>query len=384
MKSTLNVLKKILFLSILLTISCSKPNLINNKVYETFPLIYTSTKHLIIDVTIEGKNYPFLIDSAAGTVIFDNLIETYTPELITQRKIYGINGKPIPSKVVLIKHLAIGNIQFEEVIANHVGRLPITCSENIYGILGRDIMRFLIWQFDFQKGKITVVLDKEQLIIPHNSFKIPIKKHPKNFVLSVDTTLDSIALPNIIIDTGSNAYLSTSFNSLIELNYKQGNIKGMGSIGLGGASYRKSAFSNIDNFCLQDLCIQSISTDISENSLDLLGLGFFKNYLTTINWKDQELILSPYEKQNFYYEGFGIKPVFDKTIGKLLIKSIVENSIAEHVGLTLGDTIISINKVKMQDQRSFCNLNYTSLDSLNMEVYKYGKLNDFVLKKHPY
>jgi len=371
-----------LFLPVL---SCkNSPQLITKEVSESIPFYYSYTGHILVDIVVNNKTYPFLVDSAAGTVVFDNFLQSNPLELIGSMNILDGNGKLIPSKVYHLKQLQLGSSQFKNMYVNHIPKFPLTCSGGIFGILGRDIMKLLIWQFDFKNQNINLFLTKNQLPIAKNSFIIPIKKSTTTAQLYLQAKVDSMLIDDITIDTGSNGFLSLNSEDFENTYHKRTKIKGIGSIGLGGASTKETFYSKVNKFCLQDVCVNNLDLDISKNSSKLIGLGFFKNFLTTINWKDQELTLSPYDKQNFQFKSFGLKMRYEEEGEVLIVKSLTEDSPPDSLGIELGDTIQSINGIAINSETVFCNLNLRRLDTINMDIKKGDLTKQYRLYKYFY
>ena len=118
--------------------------------------------------------------------------------------------------------------------------------------------------------------------------------------------------------------------------------------------------------------------------MNLLGLSFFRNFKTTISWKDKELILEPYEERNFQICGFGYSARFNETTDALLIKSVCKGLPADSLGIRPGDTVRSINGHQMNTESQYCNFSYKDLKQVTLELERDGTTRAITLQKQDF
>ena len=263
--------------------------------------------------------------------------------------------------------------------------------DEVYGLIGPNIMRHLVWEIDFQKQIIVLSkrLDKRQ----RDSISIEIPLNGSNY-LSTNIKFRSNGISKKVrIDFGNPEALSLTEDLLIEdsLNFKKKKILGIGSKGLG---YANNNMSLDDQFYLVDSLIfvrsgysvSNIPVDASPSSFNFLGLGFFKKYKTIISWKDRVLILSPYDSiQNFVWKTHGFSTEYNEQNNKVEIASITDNTPASRAGLPLFSEVVSINQKTFSTPQSYCEFEDSKLtnDTINIKVKHNDLIQVFELIKEP-
>jgi predicted metalloprotease with PDZ domain len=96
-----------------------------------------------------------------------------------------------------------------------------------------------------------------------------------------------------------------------------------------------------------------------------IGKHFLKQYIVTLDWKNQQIMLSPSNSvKDDSLMSFGLSIYFVDE--KLVIGTIYKNSSASQMGLTIGDQIIAINGTDYSNatQDDYCALTQKSLSNL--------------------
>lgn len=89
----------------------------------------------------------------------------------------------------------------------------------------------------------------------------------------------------------------------------------------------------------------------------IIGNKFMRDYVVTIDWKYQEIVLSSFKpNKERRYHTFGFSPSFKD--GIIVIGSIYKNSSADREGLKINDQIVQINTI---DCRGLTHTNYCEL-----------------------
>jgi hypothetical protein len=359
---------------------------------DTIPFTYSSSGHIIIQVKLNGDNklYPFILDCGAANFIFSDRIN----ELNLSKNGFGIgagaNGNIFITRIRHIDSLGIGKIKFRSVNAKEVKFNP-NCFDEIYGLIGTGIMHHLDWQIDFEK-KIIVMADsivKSQIKEPN--FVIPLSKNQFSNHLSTLVKFGKNKEPHsLFIDTGNSGMAFMDEKDIINdsLHTRFVNVFGKSTSGLGNIKKkdRNEKIYLVDSVYLgeSDFPVFDMPINASPKASNLLGLGFFKHYKTTISWKRKELILEPYTaQQQFIWETYGFKMEFDEQTGKTTICSIIENTPADQADIPLNAEVISINNFRFINEASLCNYRLTGgLDeSIDLIVIKDSVKTTYQLKK---
>lgn len=398
MKILINIILSTIFFSIIIFIvstaylynilkTVEQVELVNETINESIPFYYSSTNHIVIDVKINGskKKYPFILDSGANTMVFDNLLKEQNLPDIGDSFSIGAGGGFLFPDIYQVNHLDIGNIKFKNINVESINKLPLVCLENIYGILGKEAMRHLIWQINFEKKEITIVSEKKQLTFNENATFIPVKENRYGHQLYVRTeiNLDSQKL-DLIIDLGNSGYATVNLKKIEFSKGRRIGMLGNPHVGLDGANKSKSITQEIKDFRIGDITLPHFSISGNDVPISMLGLGFFKNYRTTISWKDRELILEPYKNQSFGRKGFSYSARFDEKENALLVKAVYKGLQADSLGIQPGDKILSLNGQIMDDASKYCSFDYKGIDKLTLELEQNGTTRKVTLEKRDY
>jgi len=360
--------------------------LVSENVNETIPFYYSPSGHMLVDVQINGSKtkYPFILDSGATSYVFKNMLEQQDLPDIGNGFAIGAGGGMFFPDIHQVDQLTLGNIVFKNVAAESIEKLPISCPENIFGILGKEAMQHLVWQIDFETEQMFIVSEKSQLTFGENTDTIKLSENQYGHQLYVNTKLgaDSIKA-KFVVDLGNSGYASINTKDLKKNKGRIIEMIGNASVGLDGADKSKAMLQEVNNFQIGDLTVPHFSIYASDTPMALLGLGFFKNYKTTISWKDNELILEPYAEQYFGRKGFGYNARYDKEADALMIKAVCKGYAADKVGLSPNTKIISLNGEVMDTADKYCNFSCSG-DQLELVYEQDGVQRTAVLEKQDY
>ncbi|MFD2909684.1 aspartyl protease family protein [Flavobacterium ardleyense] len=303
---------------------------------------------IILKVTIENEVYDFILDTGASNVISKELAEKLNVIPLGTEEVGDINKKKQQLKYTKIDDIQIGGINFKETIAAKVdlnsGELACIKAD---GLIGANLMRFAVWDFDFKNQLITISSDEKKLNIPSDAIesKVYIGTASK---LSMTTQVNGKTVLKNLVDLGntSNAYLSYSAFIKQKKSQKITNyVKGSGytSIGMYGKAEPKNEYSvKIDNIKIGDHIITNKIMGVKSGSTNL-GLPFFKNYRLILNWKSKRLkMIQQSASLNTELNHFGFNPTFEEN--KIFVGFIYNDTEASKV-LQFGDQIVQINGI---------------------------------------
>ncbi len=361
--------------------------LVNENVKETIPFYYSPSRHMIVEVRINGskEKYPFILDSGATTYVFKNMLDQQDLPDIGNGFAIGAGGGMLFPDIHQIDQLMLGNIEFKNVSAESIEKLPISCTDDIYGILGKEAMQHLVWQIDFEKEEIQVVSELDQLAFEEAIDTIKLSENPFGHQLYVTAKLGADSLKTrLTVDLGNSGYASTNIKEVEKVKGRSIDMIGNASVGLDGENKSKAMVQEIENFQIGDIILPRFSVSASDTPMGLLGLGFLKNYKMTISWKDDALILEPYAQQYFGRKGFGFGARYDEKANALIIKSIYMGFAANKVGLLPGAKVISLNGALMDTADKYCAFSFKGFEQLTMTFEQDGVEQTVVLDKMDY
>lgn len=365
----------------------------NFSITDTIPFSYSNSGHILIDVKVEGseRTYPFILDSGASNMIFENKSSEFNFKNNGIGIGIGVNGSFFFTSIKKVDSFKIETLEFENFNVAEI-KQSFDCFDCIYGIIGTGLMHQLNWQIDFQNKKIIVSKEFKNLNIGTNKIELKLRENQFSHHIQLPIRFsEKSPFSYVNVDLGNSGNLSLNENLILKdsLDLEFRKVNGFRTSGLGDSKTRVSndkiylaktlffgANFNIDNFSFKS----------NPNSLDLLGLGFFKNYKTTISWQHKKLILEPYNnKSDFLGKSFGFSYKYDEDTQKVLVSSIIEKSVAEKRDLILNSEIISLNNLTQIDKSNFCEIG--EIMAVNDTIYlstKYeNEVNKYKLIKEP-
>ena len=330
------------------------------------------------------KTYPFILDSGAKNILFEKKSSSFELEKNGFNIGMGSNGNFFTSGILKVNKLQIGDLVFKKTHMQLVD-FEAECL-NAYGLIGNGIMRHLVWQIDFDK-KIIIISDEiEDQNIDDNSKHFKLSENPFGHQLSIPLQLNNGESIKATIDLGSNGNLSLDEKYLLKdslkLEFKQ--VYGYGPSGLGDSEDEefKERIYLVDslNFVGSDYKIIEFPVHAGPESLNLLGLGFFTKYKTTISWKDKKLIITPYDSiQNFKWRTSGFGTMFKDEV---TINAIFQNSSSSNLDIDLKDKVVSINGFKPLNESEYCQMKkyLRKKDTLLLELENKRKIIEVIKK----
>lgn len=361
--------------------------LVSEKVNEIIPFYYSQTAHMLVDISINDskEKYPFILDSGASSYVFQNLLDKHELSDIGNGLAMGTGGSFYFPDIYQIDKLKLGDIEFKNVAAESIEKIPFSCVDDVYGILGKEAMQHLIWQIDFNKKQIQVVSAKNQLNFKENAETIYLEENEFGHQLYVETVLGNDPVTKrFTVDLGNSGYASISSDEIEHQTGRKIEMIGNAGAGLDGEDKSETFLQEINDFQIDNLVVPQFSISASGTPMNLLGLGFLENYRTTISWKDQELILEPYEQQNFGRKGFTFSARYDTDADALLIKAIYKNMAADKLGIRPEAKIISLNGALMDTEDKFCEFDFSVIDQLTLVYEQEGSQKNATLDKVDY
>lgn len=347
---------------------------------------YSPSGHLLIDVYINGndKPYPFIIDNGATTIIFDNLLE----ELDLNRMAF-LPTRDANKNISIGSVYRIDTIKLENgIVVTDISSLSINpnffnCNKNVYGLIGKEVLENFVWQFNFKEQTYTVTSDVKNLKFNENTIEIPFNAASNYYdLLTININKNEERIVEIDLGSTGGIKYELPVDSL-DYFYKNKNIEtlGVNSYGLNGydENSNKTSYVFIDSISIDGNQFYNLESRVSKKSSNLLGLQFFKNFRTTLDFPNKLLILEPYDSLNFYPKHFGI--TFKMEDKKLRVSSLIENTAPHQFGIKIGDEVLKLNNLKVDDSFDYCNLDYYKKDTLRITIKKDETIKEYIITK---
>lgn len=307
---------------------------------------------IIIEAELKGNKYNFLLDTGAPTVISRDLFNKLGLKIQGKQNVSDFNSNISTLDFALIENITIAGIHFQNIgtsvydlEGNHFKCL------NIEGIIGANLMKNTIWDFNFPKNTITIK-DKEyynQLDMKNmykTKFFIGYDKTP-----SIISKVDGNKVLNTIVDLGYNGGVNISNKVYEKLNPIHSiQAKGMHNVGIYEEEINETInLARIDEFSIGNMNLKNQTITFNDLSGNVIGLDFFKNTHLILNWFDKEMLIdkSLNLDRTKNIKSFGYTLNFKDNY--LYISAIYNNSEASKKGLQVGDKIVMIDGVNYEN-----------------------------------
>jgi len=325
-----------------------------------------------IKVMIAGKEHRFLFDTAAPTIIPENLVDQLHLQTVGPRQTLNDSaGRHLDRSLYKLPLLKTGDAAFRDFgvfTGNFENNFPFSCL-GFDGILGYTFFKDLNVKLDYSKQEIT--LSDNQ--IPHDGY-IPVDIQFEPVHGPLITARFPFGDAYFEIDTGKNAGIQLGDPGVIPEFQKQGYVSrkmsGTFSSSIGGVNTDSLEVTYLarDFSIGAALPIRSFPISVDNSGAFLIGNDFLKHFTIILDLQNQKAYFQGAGK-NVIEEGFkdtfGFTPFWTKETG-LTISAITENTPASSAGLQIGDRILSMNNkdVSAMNADGFCLLlRYPTLDN---------------------
>lgn len=366
--------------------------MVSDSIIDTIPFTYSSTGHIVIPVHIQGSKeaFSFILDTGASNMIFSS----HKDQFNFKRNGFGIGlGSSLnffTTKINSCNALQFGAFRFEGVNFKEIN-INSDCIDEICGIIGTGIMHNLEWQIDFSNMHIIIADSLEHLQIADDAISLPLQQNSFTSHLHVKIKFRKNKRPHsVLIDVGNNGTLNLKQSPILKdsIAFETKKVFGIDSNALGKEKIAESEdiYYLADSLYLGNFSVCQIPIHAAPKSLNMLGLGFFKHYKTTISYKTSQLFLEPYQNApSFIWETYGFFTEYDKDSDQPIISNIVENSSAANNNVPLYAKILSINDFVFSNKESYCEyINSKSLgEPLKLTLNNNGEIEKYYLESAP-
>ena len=322
--------------------------------------------YITIQVKIDTSTYDYIFDTGGYNTVTSKIMEN--AKLLPLMDVEVGSSNKIKSKIKLSKvpSLQIGKTIFQDV---GVFNLDFSASPviNCYtngGLIGKSVIREAIWQIDYRKSVIR---------ISDNLASMPFLDNGEKIKIELDKTLNPFL--NLLINGKQEKFmLDFGYGGLISLTEKSASylksdkvltIEGEGDISANGILREKTFITLLENISIGKTELKNqVAYYSASNNYNLLGSELTKYFIVTLNFKDEELILTPYNNAENSFETFGFN--INSDTNKIYVSKIFNGLNAQKAGLLLNDEVISING-KQLSSFSNCDRYFYVKNILNTE-----------------
>lgn len=326
-----------------------------NEFVETINFDY-QRRLIFIEAEINGIPRRFMLDTGAPNVITKQLQEELGLPSVFRQKITDSQNESAVQEFVVLDSVKLGNVKFNETIAVVLEwdkSIELQCL-GIDGLIGANLMRNAFWQIDFQEQQLTLTNEYKNLIIPEGAdtmvFKAKLQGTPY-----VSAKIGEETSSRITVDSGSSGEISLGLDRFRELT-QQPRIKSYGylSAGVYGSQIDTSYSMFVDSLQLGGLWLEKEWIELEDNASDLVGNIFWEQFLMTINWESNQILLNRRKERELDLKHYGFAAKFRNN--QLYVGVLHEGFAPERADIEIGDVILELNGVSVKniDQESYC------------------------------
>ena len=337
------------------------------------PLEYTNSGHIKIWCSINGKEYPFFLDTGAGNLLFEHaenpLVTTDWSKLRWFAPGMGTSGDWFFKSTHKVGVFEIGGFQFKDYYFDVVDYNPGYCNSDIVGVIGKDLMSNFTWEINHTKGYILISNDQSGLSVFEKQDTIALNKNKVSDHLSLNLTINDTITSKFILDTGFNGSFSIGLDpNKVASNFKR-EVMGIGSTDLAGSS--------IDLVCYQirsgkdaqgrSLFGRNMTAVMAPKRVNLIGNEILEAFDYVIDYDNSNLLLSKVEsRQCCMDKSFGFAMYLEGEHAR--VKNVVQHSVADSLQIRPDMKILKLNGKKITPEH-FCDLKLELNEMSSISLY---------------
>ncbi|MEZ0005196.1 putative aspartyl protease [Flavobacterium sp. 28YEA47A] len=357
----------------------------NKNFYFEIPFIYRNDE-IVIQVRIRNQTYDYIFDTGGYNNITDAIQEKNNFPILTKQRVGSSNKIKKEINIVKLDSLHIGELTFHDLAAlqmNFDESPTIKCTID-GGLIGASIIKNYVWQIDYPRKKIIVTDQISKITNLQKAIKVPVTFNNR-LMPYIDARING-KKEKMMFDLGSSTLFSITEKSAKKHGVESAHeIIGGGTEG-GNGTIKESIYAlNSGKVEIKDLYYSNRPVFYtSTNNESLIGNPIIKDFIVTLNFKDDEIYFLPIETADEGWMTYGFTMKYDN--GKTKIATLLKGFAAEKAGLHIDDIIEEINSKKI-DCQDFCECkkHYSILlegkSEVVLTVIKGGKTQQITLTK---
>lgn len=343
----------------------------NKNFYYEIPFEYRND-HIIIKVKIGNEYYDYVFDTGGYNDITDEIQNKNRFPVLTKQTVGGANGLKSNVNIVKVDSFTIGELVIKNIAALQMNfeNVPSMCGNN-GALIGASIIKNFSWRIDFHQKKIIVTDNFSKLPVLPNMVKVPVTFNER-LMPYIEAKLDG-KTDKYMFDLGSSSLFSVTEKTakkyiqdkqLIEIS--GGKIEGgNGVVKIPIKIFKANTFEigDVVKYTNKPVVYTKLSNE------NLIGNPIIKDFIITLNFKDNELYLSqmPQNKNTDGWNSFGLNIEYKSN--KLIVTTIFNGLAAQKAGLSVGDEILAINQQPFTcNNFCDCKLSIDSILQKNSEI----------------
>ncbi|WP_312900908.1 aspartyl protease family protein [Chryseobacterium taichungense] len=334
-----------------------------------------------VKVSINGKLYNFLFDTGAPTVISQAIYN----ELNLTKK-YKKSIKDSDEKVQQQIFTELPEMKIDELVFKNVGAVVLDLNSaelsclKVDGIIGANQMAKLFWKVNYSQNSLEASKDLSLFDIGDYEIVIPFESQLQKTPIVQTSVLNKEI--KLTFDTGFSGRLEVVSNN-IDPKTLQHLVKTFGTRTTGAFGTAMPASGYIFRADSMKMGNTMFKNEImATGKTDYIGNDFFKDFVFILDWNNNKIYMKRIGTSPSTLESFGFSYRFVN--GNAMVTFIFEE---ENFPLKMGDAIISINGIKLEnlDQDMVCHYFINRLEkdqnTLSIKIKRGGSIIDVKLDK---
>jgi hypothetical protein len=327
----------------------------NKDFYYELPFEYRND-HIIIKVKIGNELYDYVFDTGGYNDITDEIQNKNQFPVLAKQIVGSANRLKSKVNIVKVDSFTIGDLVLKNIAALQMNfeNVPSMCGIN-GALIGASIIKNFSWRIDFPQKKIIVTDDFSKLPSLPNTVRVPVSFNER-LMPYIEAKSDENT-DMYMFDLGSSSLFSITQKTANKYFQHKEMIEIFGGAIEGGNGAVKIPINifKANTFKIGDSAKYTnkpvVYTELSNENL--IGNPIIKDFIVTLNFKDNELYLSkiPHTRTNDGWHSFGLNIEYKSN--KLVVTTIFSGLPAQKAGLNVGDEIVAFNQQPLTCS-SFC------------------------------
>jgi hypothetical protein len=293
---------------------------------------------ILLPVSIMGKEYPFVLSTAAARTAVDVRLRRILGEPIGQRSGATADGKLEYTEYDPVA-MKIGNIEFKAsrpLVCSDLAHMRAVMGHDIYGLVGQDFLRDRIIEIDFDAGKFRVVASVEPADGTDSRTLVRTERgHAAIF------SIPGLARQLFVIDTGATppvCITPLAVDVLIERGLAAG-IERSEYIATAGKFLRRTG--RLRSFAFNDWELPGVR--FLESNGETVGLEYLARFRVTLDYEEGFVYLSPGKRFDRPEPRDWSRMSIAVLDGDVVVRFVAAGAVADHAGIKEGDVLTKVN-----------------------------------------
>ncbi|MFC7345902.1 retropepsin-like aspartic protease [Chryseobacterium zhengzhouense] len=351
---------------------------------------------LMVKVLINGKSYNFLFDTGAPFAVSEKIFKELNLKTIGNVDLHDSSGKVEKMIITSLPDLQVGEIHFKDspgIVFQEASAEILDCF-GVDGIIGSNMLRNSVVQFDDRKKQITITDNAKNLSLNTDVYQelmlSPSQSNP--FITIILKSGKNIAPDKILVDSGADSFYEMSLGVLKFLKEKSDVTlpvaESTGSYGWGFHGTNDSQLQyivEVPELSFNNEKFENIRVSTTESGESRMGARSFQFGKVTLDYRKKRFYFEPYEntdKSKTSEKTWSIAPTIrDK---KFVVGIIWDKNLEKEINR--GDEILQFGSLDFQN-KDFCESVKIDTDFQENEVdvvlkeIKTGKTKKLKIKK---